>query len=276
MLTNSAKAVKLKEGLHSATPYNHTDIPDFGGLKVFVLPGAFYGSCCALMAEAGCIKADSIADADIVVFVGGEDVNPILYNEKPVNSTYFTPSRDREEVIAYKEAVARRKVMFGICRGAQFLHVMNGGKLWQDVDGHAGRPHQMLDVETDTFLTVTSLHHQMLRDNPRLNIVGISVEQRTTRFEAENEVVHVGENSVQPGLEIEAGYYTDSRCFFVQGHPEIGTPQYRSWTMNKLFDFYEEAVMGDEGPDPDTTPTVIGLLTHQPSALETEVLGQIG
>jgi hypothetical protein len=109
-------------------------IPDFKGLRALVLPGAFYGAIVGLMAESGCTKASSLDECDLVVFAGGADVNPALYNERAMACTTFSQSRDQEEVRVYHTARRLGLPMFGICRGAQFLHVMNGGQLWQNVN----------------------------------------------------------------------------------------------------------------------------------------------
>ena len=58
----------------------------------------------------------NIEDADIVLFTGGEDVNPALYNEEVHETTYFTPERDSHEVSAYS-AMRPDQFALGICRG---------------------------------------------------------------------------------------------------------------------------------------------------------------
>lgn len=225
-----------------ANAYTDTHMPDCQNMKAFVLPGAFYGSCVALMAEAGFSRANTVEDADVVVFIGGEDINPELYNEKPHRTTYFTEERDFTEQFYYRKALAARKPMFGICRGAQFLHAMNGGKLWQNVNNHGGRSHVIYDIDQDKYVEATSIHHQMLRFNDALELVAVCNEQVATSFEAEGEFVTIDKDEDDDRysgieLEIEAGAYNATRCFFVQGHPEIGSPEYRSWSMNRLYDY---------------------------------------
>lgn len=215
--------------------------PKFAGKKAFVLPGAFYGQCVLLMAEAGFSKADNVGDADVVVFIGGEDVDPALYNQENVASG-FTASRDALEVEIYHRAKALGKVCFGICRGAQFLHVMNGGVLWQDVNNHAGRSHTIVDLDEDVRLTVTSLHHQMLQDNDTLEVIAVTEDQVATTFLDADLNINLGKNgsNSEHEIEIEAGCYHASKCFFVQGHPEIGSLYYKTWSMQKLQDLMQE------------------------------------
>jgi gamma-glutamyl-gamma-aminobutyrate hydrolase PuuD len=211
-------------------------------MKAFVLPGAFYGSCVALMAEAGFQRATDVDEADVIVFIGGEDINPELYHEKKHPTTYFTESRDFAELYYYQKALKARKPMFGICRGAQFLHAMNGGKLWQNVNNHGGRNHVIYDIEGDTYVEATSIHHQMLRFNNDMDLVAVCDEQIATSFESgdgEHLTVSKSDDGSYDGveLEIEAGAYNATQCFFVQGHPEIGNPEYRAWAMNRLYDY---------------------------------------
>lgn len=216
----------------------YTDIilPSFEGRKCFIPAGAaFHSSIVHLMASCDFKKADSVDDADVVVFGGGADVNPDFYGEEKIPGTYFIKDLDDKWREHYNEALLKDKVMFGICRGAQFLHVMNGGKLYQDVDNHGGTQHVIVDLDDDYLLRCNSMHHQMLIPNDTIDILAVTNDQIATRFQTAKEVVYAGAG--EPIMEIEAGYYHDTRCFFVQGHPEVGSDEYRSWTMGKLFDF---------------------------------------
>lgn len=211
------------------TPWTETILPNFDRRKVFVLPGAFYSQIVALMAACNMEKAGSIKEADIVVFAGGADVNPALYGQRPLRETSWHAERDDAEVAAYVEATERNKILFGICRGAQFIHVMNSGQLWQHVERHGGSQHEIVDVETGDTVVANSIHHQMLIPNQDLEILAICKEQVSTTFLADG-----AEGKAE--LEIEAGSYADDRSFFVQGHPEVGSDTYRSWCMNRLLD----------------------------------------
>lgn len=221
-------------------------MPDFSGLKAFVLDGAFYGDCVILMAEAGFSRAQSIKEADVVVFIGGADINPEIYRQKPLRTTYFCPERDRKERKAYDLAQKLGKVCFGICRGMQLLAAYNGARLWQHVDKHAGPDHEMYCIDEDYCITVTSVHHQMVQYHPAIEVIGCTYDQVATEF---NDATRSIITSADPKslrefreipLEIEAGYCDDTRCFFVQGHPEIGNDEFRAWTMTRLMERMEE------------------------------------
>ena len=113
----------------------------------------------------GFTVVDSIYAAQVLCFTGGADVSPSLYGEDKHPRTSVNAIRDEEEVAIYKFALNRRIPMVGICRGAQFLHIMNGGSLYQDVDNHAiYGTHEAIDILTQEVVDVTSTHHQMMRN----------------------------------------------------------------------------------------------------------------
>ena len=225
-------------------------MPQFKGKKAYVLGGAFFGSCVELMAEAGFERAGSVEEADVVVFIGGVDINPALYSQQPIQQTQ-TPSkvRDMFEQEVFNKCVEQKKVMFGICRGAQLLHALNGGELWQHVEGHAGPDHLIYDIEEDVFIDATSLHHQMLALNADIDVIAVTKDQVSSVFHSADMIVDLGREGANSDveIEIEAGSYLMTRCFFVQGHPEIGSAEYRTWTMTKLKEFMEEVAEIDEG-----------------------------
>jgi gamma-glutamyl-gamma-aminobutyrate hydrolase PuuD len=212
--------------------WDFEDIPDFGQKKMFVLDGAFKKECVNLFKAANFKIVETLEEAEIVAFIGGVDVNPLLYKEKALPETQ-EPSiiRDAIEQEAYNSCVARDIPMVGICRGAQFLHVMNGGKLWQHVTGHDGRPHLIYDIDWKCSVTATSIHHQMLKNNSDLEILATCYNQVSYWLSS------YGSSSTKE-LEIEAGAYHDTKCFFVQGHPEVGSIEYKSWFLYKLEDFF--------------------------------------
>lgn len=78
---------------------------------------------------------DNIEDADIVMFTGGEDVDPSLYGCAKHRSTYSNLQRDLEEKAIF-EKVRKDQLCIGICRGLRIMaHVKHGELLehlrWQ-------------------------------------------------------------------------------------------------------------------------------------------------
>ena len=107
--------------------------------------------------------AESVDEADLLVFGGGVDVNPALYNE-PNTASYINVEVDKIDMRHYDTGLSYGLPMVGICRGGQFLNVMNGGKMVQHVDEHSGEYylHKLIDTRTGEVVEVTSTHHQQM------------------------------------------------------------------------------------------------------------------
>jgi putative glutamine amidotransferase len=85
-----------------------------------------------------CILADDadeyITRLDGVLFSGGADISPHLYDEEPVREVAsFSSVRDAGEFALIRAAGSQRKPVFGICRGCEVLNVALGGSLFQDI-----------------------------------------------------------------------------------------------------------------------------------------------
>lgn len=78
---------------------------------------------------------------DGLLLAGGADIDPALYGETVNGSGETDKARDELELAAWREAERRSLPVFGICRGFQAVNVFSGGKLLQDVPGHAGTPY---------------------------------------------------------------------------------------------------------------------------------------
>jgi hypothetical protein len=207
--------------------------------KVYVVGGGY--EYIALMYKLGCDGAKGVEDADVVLFTGGEDVNPELYGEVPLHKTHFNRLRDDKEKLIFKACLDREIPMVGICRGGQFLNVMNGGKMWQHVNGHCGS--HVARVEVPPFnkgrkgedlrrtITVTSTHHQMMIPTEDAIILATALEA-TEKTNVAYTKLNKGEE--EPDTEVVA--YQDTHCLCFQPHPElaIATPE--------CVDFFEECL----------------------------------
>lgn len=162
----------------------------------------------------------SYEDADLVCFCGGSsDVMPFFYGQMPIVGCSYEPRRDTHDRALYMKAVNDCKSMVGIGRGAQFLCVMNGGSLWQDVTGHR-EAHDIWDV-TDTeghkMFMVPSDHHQMMRIPSNGIIVAYSSE--CLRFVDQHKILKDTESR---GInEVEVAVFQETGCLCYQPHPEI-------------------------------------------------------
>lgn len=183
-----------------------------------------------MFARSGCRRAPSVLEADLVVFGGGSDVDPVLYGETPHPSVYSNPDRDAVDMDLYLMCLEHGIPMLGICRGAQFLHVMNGGKLFQDVDEHYG-DHSMWDINRKQRIDkISSVHHQMVRENVKggMEIIGTSAKSHDRWIDANNK--QVGTHA-----DIEAFFYRETCCVGIQGHPEYeGYHYFTKWSLELI------------------------------------------
>lgn len=130
-----------------------------------------------LFLQKGWDQTTKISESDLVVFTGGSDISPELYGE---DNKYSSPSpkRDKFELQVFAEARDLEKPMFGICRGMQFLNVMMGGRLWQDVKHHPGADNvdHVVKLEKKSYkldsVRTNSLHHQQCILPPGMELVG--------------------------------------------------------------------------------------------------------
>lgn len=119
----------------------------------------------AMFKNEGWNIAPSIEEADLVQFTGGSDVFPRLYGEPPHRTTSYNEGRDEKEKQIYELAQELGIPCAGICRGGQFLNVMNHGRMFQDVDNHT-RQHKarvlgMTDPIDEVEINATTILHSI-------------------------------------------------------------------------------------------------------------------
>lgn len=139
------------------------------------------------------------ANKGVLILWGGEDISPQIYGERPNRHVYASiPSeRDQFEMQLIKRAIELDMPIIGVCRGAQLLCAMAGGKLAQHIEGH-GRSHAVtLHDEGDVVLTCNSSHHQMMLPPSNAKIlassegtVGVNQFNQIVRHDRVNEVVY--------------------------------------------------------------------------------------
>lgn len=168
-------------------------------------------------------------EADIIMFTGGADVHPSLYGEGVLPKTSPQYGRDIEEISIYERMSFRkdkRRAFVGICRGGQFLNVMNGGRLWQHVEGHT-RAHPALCLDTNKVYHVSSTHHQQFRlprpaDAIKYKVlaVALSDDKVSKRTDTEKFTAAPEGDRVHDQADYEAVWYPESRSLCFQPHPE--------------------------------------------------------
>lgn len=171
----------------------------------------------------GASHVDNIEDAEIVIFTGGEDVDPSLYGEEKHNTTYSNIDRDLYEKEMF-EKIQSNQLVVGICRGSQFCCVMNGGKLVQNCSNHGMfGTHPISCRLNQTVYEITSTHHQMQYpynlDEKNYTLVATSINNRSNYYEGSGiNSEHLIING-EPEIVL---YHKQNmpRCIAIQGHPE--------------------------------------------------------
>lgn len=128
---------------------------------------------------------EQVRNIDGLIISGGNDINPIIYGEEPLEKLGFIHSaRDTFDLELINEAKAQNMPILGICRGLQILNVAFGGTLYQDLsydkdsyvkhaqNSHAYTPGHLVNIVEGTVLSeiighkivVNSFHHQAIKD----------------------------------------------------------------------------------------------------------------
>lgn len=173
--------------------------------------------------DRGFAVAKTPEEADFLQFTGGHDVTPNFYGAKKHPSTSNSERRDDEEDEIYQQFLYK-KPMAGICRGGQFLWVMNGGTMFQDVTGHAIHgTHEVVHLETLEKKNVTSTHHQMMRHSEETlttaKLIAVASHCRSkVWWDDWQEEFKEGYD----GFDIEVAAFPDTMSLCFQPHPEFG------------------------------------------------------
>lgn len=173
-------------------------------------------------------------EISLVAFPGGADVNPELYGHNKHSRTCCSFRMDVIEKMVFDQARRNDIPCVGICRGGQFLTVMAGGYLYQDVTGHLG-DHLAVTNDGNT-MSVTSSHHQMFGwPLPgKAKVLMWSQHRRSRHYEIRDD-----QRAISPPIELEAVYYPEICSLAVQWHPEWMQKSSRGWKYYQyLLDTY--------------------------------------
>jgi putative glutamine amidotransferase len=138
--------------------------------------------------DAGAVTA-IVDHCHALVVTGGGDVDPQHYAVGDTTSAELLmdvdPERDITEIVAVQYALAQRKRVLGVCRGAQLLAVIGGGTLIADLkerglEGHwdeirqyepvhpvSADPQSVIAGVLGSITEVNSIHHQAIADPGR-------------------------------------------------------------------------------------------------------------
>lgn len=180
------------------------------------------------------------APIDALVIWGGEDISPTLYGDDV--ATYCGADkelsrRDRLEASACLAAMEREIPLIGVCRGAQLLCAVAGGRLIQHVTGH-GRSHQISTFDHKGMMT-SSVHHQMMFPfGVDHKMIAWSSEKRSTVYVNGQDV---DDPEMKNHVEPEIVWFPRIKGLAIQGHPEFianpDTDPFVQYCMDKVREF---------------------------------------
>jgi gamma-glutamyl-gamma-aminobutyrate hydrolase PuuD len=206
-----------------------------------------------MYSDAGYEIVPDIAGADIVQFTGGSDVSPEFYGHPKHPTTGSNLDRDIRERDVWERVAQTRQIKVGICRGAQFLCVMNGGMLWQDVSGHAlAGTHVITYIDENNLVhskNVTSTHHQMMYPAGPHCLWGAAYLSSHRDFGGE---LRKKTNFNSDGPDVEIVFWPGSLSLGFQPHPEYGVRECRDLFFDCLYRAFEY-----RSNDDDDAPRII-------------------
>lgn len=169
-----------------------------------------------VLGEAVDLRYSDVDSVDAVVLWGGTDINPAIYKAKPHPLNGYNPSsmRDEREVFYVKRAIDRGIPLIGVCRGAQLLCAMAGGKLVQHMNGHHS-DHPVIIAGTSTVYQSSSSHHQMMWPFEAEHVMLADSMPRSSRYEGESR-----EDVMTPPSDPEVVLFPKIKALAIQGHPE--------------------------------------------------------
>lgn len=165
---------------------------------------------------------EQMKEIGALVIWGGEDIATSLYGEtggKWTDATRKLSQRDQEEVTACLAAIDNGIPIIGVCRGAQLLCALAGGKLVQHVSNHNRGDHKIRTWDHKTLVT-SSLHHQMMWPyvkDVNFRLLAWSEGHLSGTYAFDNETVVRTISKPEP----EVVWFPAIKGLAIQGHPEF-------------------------------------------------------
>ncbi|MBO9733180.1 MAG: gamma-glutamyl-gamma-aminobutyrate hydrolase family protein [Chitinophaga sp.] len=169
-------------------------------------------------------NVEDIPRCDGFVLTGGVDVLPSYYGGStpyPHQPSHFSPERDAFEKKIYEYSQQQHIPVLGICRGLQYINILEGGKVYEDIGEAANNIHKKD--------TADKIHDVTIRENTLLHsITGVTSGQVNSAHHQAIHPGHLGRNlmisatstdNIIEGIEFEDK--TDKAFMLcVQWHPE--------------------------------------------------------
>ncbi len=179
---------------------------------------------------------EAMGFCDGLLFPGGEDLHPWNYGEEPLPVLgEIRPEIDEALFRAGQFAISRRIPMLGICKGHQFLNVLMGGSLYQDISMREKESLQHLQKRKRSYLT----HHVEVLEETRLaSVLGAGkLETNSMHHQAVKKLGNgLKASAYAPDGVIEALEDEEGLIMGIQWHPENLIDS--APAMNRLFSYF--------------------------------------
>lgn len=157
---------------------------------------------------------------DGLILIGGNDVDPMLFNEDPHQKIgTFAKELDYSDIRLFKAALKRNMPILGVCRGLQIINVALGGSLIQDipaqVEGAIAHKQASKRGETTHFVELLGGKIQEILGEERVHVNSFH-HQAAGRVGEGLTVTATSSDGIIEALEYDAHPY----CVSVQWHPE--------------------------------------------------------
>lgn len=212
--------------------------------KVYVSDG--YNSYASWLEKLGWRVCTKRENADLILFAGGQDIDPSLYGvarEKSRFSSKYLYRRDKVEKADWEFAQKNGIKTFGTCRGIQLITCLNGGTLIQDINHPGG--HSMYTFDHQKLIT-NSLHHQMCNpfNLPKedYHILAWCPKGFSSEYTMYNDPnFEVPEDFLEPELI----FYPKTNSIGMQGHPESLWEEslLLGWVRDIFVEFWEDTLL---------------------------------
>ena len=171
--------------------------------KIFIAYPTFFSSFKEMIPDLRVVRNEKeISKHDLVIFSGGEDIDPKIYGGDDKLSYGINRVRDKIETEIFKRCLEVGAKMIGVCRGHQLILALHGAKLIQDIKPPHPSYHELF-YHDDFYKklvgeNVNSLHHQ-----------GVHVNNLPENFKLIASFDDVIEVAIS------------ENCFTIQSHPEF-------------------------------------------------------
>jgi gamma-glutamyl-gamma-aminobutyrate hydrolase PuuD len=170
----------------------------------------------------------NMREADILILTGGADISTEMYGEKDTQNSIKNTKRDIEELILAGYAIKHNIPILGICRGAQMLCAIAGGKLVQNISHN--HEHEIVIFNNKYYecprnrMLVNSLHHQLqypFNIKDKHEYVMIAATYTDLRMIDTGGSKDISLKTLKRKGEPEIVYYKKIKGLGIQFHPEM-------------------------------------------------------